>query len=467
MAEVKETKLSRRFFVQGGSATAAALAVSNPFEAFAHWGRRRKGRGYGPLFETHDLNTGLPLIKLPKGFRYVSFGWTGDPMVNGDPTPPGHDGAAALWGPWGRIYYVRNHELRANPEGLTESFARRRLTYDKGQAPGGTTTVVFDARRGRYLRTVPSLSGTIRNCAGGPTPWNSWLTCEETLDEPGAARGDAELEQTHGWVFEVPALRRARPQPIKGMGRFVHEAAAVDPYTGIVYETEDRGESGIYRFVPKYYGALHYGGRQQALKVLGHPSLDTATGDIPVGSVFDVGWVDIADPERPHDTPGDGGGVFSQGFGQGAASFRRGEGMWYGNGKIYFVSTSGGAAGEGQIWALNPRRNKLKLVYESPSEEVLDNPDNIAISPRGGILLCEDGDLDGLYMRGLTPRGEIFDFAQNNIVLNGEVNGIAGDFRGREWAGASFSPDGRWLLVSIQTPGVTFAITGPWRRGAL
>jgi uncharacterized protein len=193
-------------------------------------------------------------------------------------------------------------------------------------------------------------------------------------------------------------------------------------------------------------------------------------GAIGVGAEFRVGWVDIADPERAH-TPGttNGGGVFEQGFSAGGASFSRLEGVVYDakNQRIVFVSTSGGPIGEGQVWEYDPRRERLRLVYESTDEAVLDNPDNVTVSHDGGILLCEDGDLTGQRLVGLTASGQAFPFAQNNIVLNGERNGLVGDFRNREWAGATFSPDGRWLFANIQTPGVTFAITGPWKSGGL
>ncbi len=461
--------MTRRGFVGGGAALAATVTMAKPFEALASYGRRCAGsaEAYGPLLEAIDETTGLPLIRLPAGFRYLSFGWTGDPMTDGAPTPAGHDGGAALWGAWGRVYYVRNHELSYRETSRWQtSFADEGLTYDGGQAPGGTTTVVFDSRRGRYVRTIPSLSGTVRNCAGGPTPWNTWLSCEESLDGPEAARDDAALRETHGWVFEVPARRRASAEPLRGMGRFNHEAAAVDPWTGIVYETEDRATSGIYRYVPRYWGWLRAGGELQMLAVRGQPQLDTSTG-LVAGDSFEVEWVTIEEPERRDAEPGDGAGVFTQGLEKGGAVFRRGEGMWYGHGKIYFTCTSGGEAGEGQVFELDPRADTLRLLFESPSEDVLDNPDNITVSPRGGILLCEDGDASGLFLRGLTCEGQIFDFAQNNVVLDGEVNDLRGDFRGKEWAGACFTPCGTWLLVSIQTPGVTFAITGPWRNGVL
>jgi uncharacterized protein len=458
---------SRRAFTKGGAAAAAAWAFARPFEALAQGEGEHLSASpdYGELVDAFDQRTGLPLLKLPRGFRYTSLGWTGDPMVDGRPTPGGHDGGAVLYGGFDRVVYVRNHELSYSATAAYQSsFAGGELTYDAGQAPGGTTNVEFDLRRGRPIRTTPSLSGTIRNCAGGPTPWNSWLTCEENLDFPGS--GTAALQQTHGWVFEVPAFGNASPVPIAGLGRFNHEAAAVDPLTGAVYLTEDTGTSGLYRYASRRYGRLQSGGKLQMLRVVGQPGLDTTTGLTPFQNL-DVDWVDIADPTRRDDVAGDGAGVFRQGFAQGGASFRRGEGIFYRYGRIYFACTSGGAAGKGQIFELDPYRNKLRLIFESPGAEVLDNPDNVAVSPRGGILLCEDGSLVGQYMRGLTRSGQIFNFAQNNVVLSGEVNGFTGDFRGSEWAGADFTPDGTWLFASVQSPGITFAITGPWHRGAL
>jgi uncharacterized protein len=153
---------------------------------------------------------------------------------------------------------------------------------------------------------------------------------------------------------------------------------------------------------------------------------------------------------------------------KGAARIVRGEGCWYGNGLVYVISTSGGAAGEGQVLALDPVAWTFTCVYVSPGAEVLDNPDNITVSPRGGIVLCEDGDNEVQALQGLTPDGEIFRFAENHVVLNGQRNGIVGTFTNFEWAGATFEPkNGNWLFVNVQTPGITFAITGPWKKGAL
>ena len=249
------------------------------------------------------------------------------------------------------------------------------------------------------------------------------------------------------------------------MGRFVHEAIAVDPDTSDVYETEDAGTAGLYRFIPHEKQVLFKGGRLQMVKVLGRPDLRKGCR---MGETLDAEWVDIRDPHRGH-SPGtkDKHGVFQQGKDQGATTFGRLEGCWYGNGVVYFVSTSGGDTGNGQIWQYDPKASQVKLVFESPDAKVLDSPDNIAISPRGGIVLCEDGDYVPQRLHGLTRDGRIFPFAANNIVLRGERNGIKGDFRTEEWAGATFSSDGKWLFVNIQTPGLTFAITGPWEDGLL
>jgi secreted PhoX family phosphatase len=157
--------------------------------------------------------------------------------------------------------------------------------------------------------------------------------------------------------------------------------------------------------------------------------------------------------------------VWSQGREQSAATFARLEGCWYGNGKVYIIATDGGV-GQGQVWEYDPSAETISLLFESPGKHVLNKPDHLTVSPRGGIVLCEDGGGDE-FLHGLTMNGEIFTFAQNNVTLRGERNGIIGDFRSAEWAGPCYSPDGQWLFANIYDPGITFAITGPWRSGAL
>lgn len=446
--------MDRRTFLKGVAVAAAGGGIVSPFEALAHRGRRRRRRrrgrrrpDYGPLAPVLDQTTGLPLLALPRGFTYRSMSWAGDPLRDGGRVPDRHDGGAVLRGRRGLLHYVRNHERSTR-----DPFAPGRLVYDR-DAGGGTTTVVFDPWRGRHVATFASLSGTVRNCAGGPTPWNTWLSCEETRAGPGVYR------EPHGYVFEVPAIGEADPRPLRGLGRFHHEAAAVDPWTGIVYMTQDRTTSGVYRFVPERYGRLRDGGRLEMLRIVGAPNFRTGQG-LAAGSNFPVDWVPITEPE---------GALFFEGAAQGAAFFTRGEGMWYGKGRIDFCATTGGAAGAGQVWRLDPREGRLTLLFESPGRAVLNRPDNIAISRRGGAVLCEDGVGRPLYVRGLSRTGELFDLIRNDLVLDRALTPSVGpgDYRGSEFAGASFSRGGHWLFVSIQRPGVTFAIRGPWERGPL
>lgn len=366
-------------------------------------------------------------------------------MSDGTPTPAAHDGMAVVKKAGDRVYMVRNHEQ----SGPGASFGDSSITYDP-LAEGGTTTLVHNHKTEHWEADWPSIAGTVRNCAGGPTPWGSWLTCEET--GVGPAQG---FDQTHGWIFEVLGTDVGIPIPLKDMGRFSHEAVAVTK-DSIVYETEDSGQAGFYRFLPNHRRRLHLGGQLQMLRVKGMPGMNLE-GQVPVGTVFGVDWVDIANPEED---------PFEQGLARGGAIFSRLEGAWEWHGLVYFNSTDGGVSGEGQVWCYDPARKTLTMLFESSDEQALDNPDNITVSPRGGILLCEDGDLLGQRLVGLSRQGQLFPFAQNNIVLN-DFKGFTGDFRGREWAGATFGHRGKFLYVNIQTPGVTFAITGPWEKGPL
>jgi uncharacterized protein len=332
-------------------------------------------------------------------------------------------------------------------------------------------------------RDFTSLSGTAVNCAGGITPWDSWITSEETNVGPSPGG----WTKQHGYNFDVPAGANGTVPavPLTAMGRFSHEAVAVDPKTWIVYQTEDNGStSGFYRFIANTPGVLVNGGTLEMLAIDGRPNYDTRTGQT-IGAALPVKWVPIANPNPPGTSST---AVYNQGRDLGAARFARLEGCWYGNGTIYFDSTSGGNAGVGQVWEFTPDRDggTLTLIFESPSAAVLDAPDNLAVSPQGSILLCEDGD-DDQYMRGVTLGGEIFDFALNLQT-------------GHEWAGATFAeadpswndskirgthaPLGsRWdrvtLFVNRQgatsganpplagDEGMTFAIWGPWQNGAL
>ncbi|SEH02127.1 hypothetical protein SAMN05444920_12462 [Nonomuraea solani] len=460
MDDIQPTK-TRRAVLAGTAALAGATALA-PLDALAarsaradaddRQARRPFSPDYGPLAPVRDHTTGLPLLLLPRGFEYVSHGWTGDPMSDDVATPALHDGMAAFRVRGGRVRLVRNHEISGYPGRFTDP------SYDP-DAGGGTSTLTFDLDDGAFVASHASLSGTVRNCAGGPTPWGTWLTCEETLDVNPVSG------TRHGYVFEVPAGGKGDPRPLRAMGRFEHEAVAVDPATGYVYETEDAGAAGLFRFRPRRRGELRKGGVLEMLKI-GDATYDTSPD--PAGTTYrDTSWVTIDDPDPDPAAPS----PTAQGVAKGAATFSRLEGAWYGNGRVYIVSTSGGPSRLGQVMEYDPRRGSLRILFASPGEDVLSNPDNIGVSPRGGIVLCEDG--SGVqYLHGLTTRGQIFPFAANNVVIPDGVPGKPsiqpGDYSTREWAGSTFEPErGRWLFANIQSPGITFAITGPWRNGSL
>ena len=414
---------------------------------------------YGPL------QTAGPDLTLPPGFQYRKFGLAGSLMSDGITTPLAHDGMAAFPLPNGNVRLIRNHEVHRRPR----SEEVPDLAYDPG-AGGGTTSMEIDPVTREVVRDFMSLTGTAVNCAGGATPWGSWLTCEEIVAGPSSGRAQGPTSRPrwrpvreHGYVFEVPAAAEGLidPVPLRAMGRFVHEAAAVDPATGIVYLTEDRGRSGFYRFLPSRpyrdgeQGDLAAGGELQMLAVEGQPNLNCATGR-EVARRLPARWVTIDDPDPPQAAQ-NAAAVFEQGWDQGAARFSRVEGCFYGDDGIYFTCTDGGDAGLGQIWHYRPdgdEGGELILLFESTSSDILDSPDNICVSPRGGVVITEDGRTSN-FVRGLTSQGTMFDFAEN--VANPS-----------ELAGPTFSPDGNTLFLNVQRdPGATYAIWGPWEIGGL
>ncbi|ADP80580.1 alkaline phosphatase PhoX [Pseudofrankia inefficax] len=422
--------------------------------------------GLGPLAKAG------PELALPPGFRYTSFGAAGTRMSDGLATPIAHDGQALFATGRDTIRILRNHEIDADMPGVKQRSLGPRAAYDRA-APAGVTSSSYDLAAGRLRESFLVLNGTLENCNGSPTPWGSWLSCEETVDGTGAG-----YEKPHGYVFEVPASARGpvEPVPLRAMGRFEHECAPVDPATGIVYLTEDNGDpgDGLYRFLPDRPGRLAAGGRLQMLAVRGEPTYDTETGQ-RVGERLPVGWVDIAHPD-PADAETFAGSVYSQGRARGGARFLGLEGAEWANGSLTFVASEAGDAGEGQVWRYRPTGRDgglLTLLYESTDGRVLDQPDTITVGPRGGVLMCEDGDgedEDGgdNYLRLLTPAGRIVDLAKVIAPLDlhywsPDDFPAPGPVGASELSGVRFTADGRHLVVNVQYPGLTCVITGPWQ----
>ncbi|HYH56626.1 MAG TPA: alkaline phosphatase PhoX, partial [Anseongella sp.] len=343
MATNKNTfRESRRTFIRNsGIVSIGFLGLHN----FTLCATREQGRPdiysrYGPLLKDPE-----GIMNLPKGFSYKIISRRGEKMADGFLSPGRNDAMATFRGRRGKVIIIRNHEITSDdvgngpfgPEHELLQKIDRDMIYDYGfgKTPslGGTTTMIYDERSRKMEMQYLSLAGTIRNCAGGPTPWGSWLTCEETYE----SKTEGKNEQDHGYVFEVPAsdkIKLAKPEALKAMGRFNHEAVAVDPETGIVYQTEDRHDGLIYRFIPRKRGKLNAGGKLQALAVKGRKSFDTRNWEattIEAGKPLDTEWIDLENVDSPVDD------LHIRGFEQGAARFARGEGMWYGNKEIYFA----------------------------------------------------------------------------------------------------------------------------------
>jgi secreted PhoX family phosphatase len=380
-------------------------------------------------------------IDLLGGFSYVVIDRVGQKMSDAFRVPGRPDGMACFERD-GHLVLMRNHENHPEDDGISAhpGQAAPKEAFD-AKSRGGVTRVVLDPKTLEVKRSNLVLTGTNRNCAGGTSPLG-YLSCEENVD-PG-----------HGWVFlcDPDADSVRAPQRIDAYGRFYHEAAVVDPATGIGYLTEDRDDGCFYRFVPRSRPGVRptakelFGeGKLQALAI-GDKSFDTAT---QLGKKkLDVKWIDVDDPTPTADD------LRVTMRKKGAALVRRGEGIALSRpadaarpGEVFFCATTGGPLKAGQILRYDPAHETLGLVAQSEDRDVLDMPDNIVVTPSGLVIVAEDGP-DPNYIRAITPAGKVVNLAKN--ARPGELTGL------------SMSPSGDTLFVSRQVDGVTFAIRGPF-----
>jgi len=411
-------RLSRRHFLGAGAgALAAAGGLAWLYQP------RKIGAPLGDLIS--DSNG---MLDLPPGFSYQVLQRVGDRMTDGFNVPGAPEAMACFTVDDDRCVVMRNHEIHEGcPVDPTLGFADNR--------GGGVTRLVVDRESGALRSSNFVLTGTSRNCAGGPSPYG-WLSCEE-VGEPG-----------HGYVFlcDASASTLQAPHKLPALGRFPHEAAAFDEATGITYLTEDTSDSAIYRHLPDHPTKPFVGGELQALKVSSKDRFRLSEGP-KVGDAFDVEWVSVADPQALKASTRD------QAHNMGAAFLSRGEGAWFAEGHVYICSTDGGPNRRGQLYRLDilsDGMDRLTLVAQAESEDSFANPDNITVSPWGDVFLAEDGAPPN-GVRVLKPDGSLHHFARN--ALNGGKSEIAG---------ICFSPDGKWLFLNLQWEGLTLAITGPF-----
>jgi secreted PhoX family phosphatase len=456
--------ISRRELLRNSALTGAGIAIAGgfgPIFGSSIAGAQGKGggsAGYGALVPDPD-----GLLDLPPGFHYKvvyraqawsTIGGTPSTLSTGEVAPNAPDGTGAFLGPNFGTILLQNKELSAGDQGPVPHTVP---TYDPGAA-GGTTNLVIDFR-GNLVKHYASLAGTIRNCAGGVTPWGTWLTCEEN-DSTNAATGIR-----HGYVFEVdPWGHRTEAVPLVALGRFEHEAASVDPRTGTVYLSEDASSPNglLYKFVPSKtsgrYGSLQAGGTLYAMKAGDLLDLSQVT---KAGASYPVTWVPVPTPDP--DIAGGQPKIRTQLTDQVTRS-KKFEGLWWGRGQLYincsYAKTAAdvsniGTPHEGQVWTYDPRQERIALHIRFEPGGLFDGPDNITVSPHGGAFLCEDGDGDQ-YVIYLDDENRAFAFAKNRIAFDGGF---------QEFTGATFSRDGRFLFVNTQQPGITYAIKGPWAKG--
>ena len=476
---------SRRAVLAGGVAgVGLAVAGAVPSLAQANPGRPRPfvgaGKPFPPLVDDPD-----GILALPEGFSYAIVTRAGVTRLDGDQgvTPADHDGMAVYDAGGGRYTLIQNHEIDPGAEFGVPHVAG--TVYDPGAVDAGGCTVITTDRAGRNLGEFVAISGTVSNCAGGPTPWGTWLTCEETEDRAGDDWEEdgrsGVFEKDHGYVFEVWADGTADPRPIKCLGRYAHEALAIDKDRTHIYLSEDADEPNglFYRWTAPRGVRLGNGvltslapdaGSIAAMQIImddGSVLPDVAyLTSAQLGRPFPVRWIDV--PERDAQTR-----PVREQFTDGQVTRgRKFEGVWGTDEGVYVVNSYAWEDGElpadaaphdGMVWFYDYRAETIQLVtyfpHQTTAEEgaparytdlTFDGPDNVTVTPWGSLVLAEDG-AGASHVLSAFPGGPTYAIARNQL-------------NDSEFCGPTFSADGKVLFVNMQDPGLTLAITGPWKK---
>jgi secreted PhoX family phosphatase len=488
--------IARRSVLTSGAA-GVGIVVAGAVPSRAEAGAQSRHGGHGPSW--HDGHRPFPplvddpegLLALPPEFEYQVVTYAGQTKLkSGQPTPSNHDGTAVFDAERGRLRLIQNHEL---PAGAALGVPHLPGTvYDPTALNGGGCTVIETDARGRNHGEWVGISGTSTNCAGGPTPWGTWLTCEETETKAGTAwsgggqNGVYSLD--HGYVFEVFDDGRSLPKPIKAFGRYAHEACAVDPSRRRVYLSEDASNPNglFYRWTAPGSLRLARGiadqlgpdtGVPEAMAIImddGSVLADVAyLTSAQIGRPFPVRWVNV--PERDGQTMS----VRKQ-FTDEITRGKKFEGVFGTDEGVYVVNSfafntadlpADAVKHDGMVWFYSYRDETITLVTYFPHQTtsdsgaaprydgvVFDGPDNVTVTPWGTLVLAEDG-VGASHVLSSVPGGPTYAIARNQLNI-----GTSAAPEYSEFTGPTFSSDGKVLFVNIQTPGITLAITGPWRK---
>lgn len=385
--------MERRNFLRGAIIGSSAAALGGTlWRGAAYADPAQPGAGpYGALGSADGNN-----IRLPAGFTSRVVARSGQTVPGTSYTWHNAPDGGACYADGSGWIYVSNSEI--NPS-------------------GGAGAVRFSAA-GAITGAYRILAGTRQNCAGGSTPWNTWLSCEEV---------------TRGYVYETDPWGVKAAVRRDAMGLFKHEAAAADPVRQVIYLTEDETNGCFYRFTPTTWGDLSSG----TLQVL---RAGTATS----GSFT---WVTVPDP--------DGSPTQTRDQVSGAKRFNGGEGCYYADGSVWFTTK-----GDNRVWRVDPAASTYELTYDdslvSGGGAPLTGVDNVTGSSSGDLFVAEDG--GNLEICVITPDGVVASFLR------------VGGQSGSEITGPAFSPDGSRLYFSSQrgtsgssSGGITYEVTGPFR----